>query len=243
MESVYRKGVRFKIGQVIMLVGRSGSGKSALALGLVDGWNLPTLYLSGDMSEHDVSVRIASMRLGATSDEVEAMTGPDASEVAQQAVADAMGGSPITLSSGPIHWRGLADDLTAYVELWNAWPAVIVIDNLMDIEGCEADYTAQMAAMQEIVALARFTGSTVMVLHHATDKTQGDLTWPPTRSEVKGGLSEKPELTLSVALNPSDLTLRVACIKQRSGPSDPTAQSIATLRARPEYNRFERLVV
>src|SRR5690606_41435182 len=70
----------------------------------------------------------------------------------------------------PITWRGLEQELDAYVELWDSYPAVIVIDNLMDIEGCESDYSAQMAAMQDVTELAPTTGATAMPLQHATHK-------------------------------------------------------------------------
>lgn len=227
-----------------MIAGRSGAGKSAFAMALVDAWNLPTLYCSGDMSAFTASTRIASMRLHATTEEVEAMMG--GSEVARAEVLEVLRDARTTFSfASPITWRGLDDELRAYVELWNEWPAIIVIDNLMDIEGCEADYTEQMHAMQELIALSRFTGSTVLVMHHASDKgatAQSDPFSPPPRGEIKGGLSEKPELSLTVALNPHDMAYRIACVKQRSGPSDPSAQTYASIRAIPDQNRFETFI-
>ncbi|MFY1686294.1 hypothetical protein ACN28A_00005, partial [Plantactinospora sp. WMMB782] len=112
---------------------------------------------------------------------------------------------------------------------------------LMDFEGAESDYTEQMAVMQGVTAFARDTGATSIILHHASDKGWDAKTAPydpPSRDQVKGGLSEKPELSLSVALDPNDLEYKIACIKQRMGPSDPTARRYARLRAEPQRTRF-----
>lgn len=80
-----------------------------------------------------------------------------------------------------------------------------------------------------------------MILHHASDKAweAKSKPWnPPSRQEVKGGLSEKPELAVSIALDPQSNDLNVAVIKQRMGRSDPSASSYVTLRAEPEKTRF-----
>jgi hypothetical protein len=118
---------------------------------------------------------------------------------------------------------------------------VIVFDNLMDFEGAESDYTEQMSVMSNVTELARSTGATVILLHHASDKSweaKADPWAPPSRDQVKGGLSEKPELSLSVALDPTSMEYKVACIKQRMGPCDPTARSYVSLRCEPEKTRF-----
>lgn len=238
----YRGGVTFRRGQLIMVVGRSGAGKSGFTLWLCRQWGVRTLYLSADMSGFTASTRLASMALDATTHEVEAMI--KGSDVARQAVLDALADMNITFSfASPITWRGLDEEIFSYVEEWNEYPEVLVVDNLMDIENCHSDYSEQMSAIQDLTALARKTGMTIIILHHATDKGTNaamDPFSPPSRNEVKGGLSEKPELTLSVALNPNGNAFRVAPIKQREGFCDPSGKSFVTLRSRPEFTKYER---
>lgn len=97
--------------------------------------------------------------------------------------------------------------------------------------------------MQGLTELARETGATVIVMHHASDKSWDARTdpWsPPSRDQVKGGLSEKPELSISVALDPNTLQFNVAVIKQRMGPQDPTAKRWQQLRCEPEFTRFHK---
>lgn len=201
--------------------------------------DLPTLYFSADMSAFTASSRIASTRFGLSTEEVEQVMeagGPLRDEL----LAD-LAESKITFSFGsPIRWQQVDEELQAYVELWNAYPQVMVFDNLMDFEDAESDYSAQMEVMQMLTELARETGSTVIVMHHASDKQMDPRNpWkPPSRNEIKGGLSEKPELGLTVALNSVSLDFNVAVVKQRMGPQDPPAERWVTLRCEPEFTRF-----
>lgn len=223
-----------------MIAGRSGTQKSGLALFWVAQMNLPTLYFSADMSPFTASSRLASMVTGDTTELVEAGMAKGGHHRARY--LRALAPSQITFAFGsPITWRAMDEELESYVELWDAYPKVIVCDNLMDFDGAESDYTAQMAVMSGLTELARSTGATVIVLHHASDKSWEAKTdpWaPPSRDQVKGGLSEKPELSLSVALDPTTLEFRIAVIKQRMGASDPTARRYAVLWAEPECTRF-----
>jgi len=241
--AIYRKGVRPRHGYTIMIVGRSGTQKSGFGLFWVESMGLPTLYFSADMSAFTASSRLASMLTGDTTEMVE-MGMKEGGRHAQRYL-DALDGSNVSFSYGsPLQWERVDHELEAWVELHNAWPQVIVFDNLMDFEGSESDYTGQMAAMSNITDLSRAIGSTIIVMHHATDKSfdaKADPWSPPSRDQVKGGMSEKSELTLSVALDPYSMEYRVACIKQRMGPSDPTARNYAKLRCLPEVTRFESI--
>ncbi|WP_367135754.1 AAA family ATPase [Saccharothrix sp. HUAS TT1] len=242
-QSLYDMGCRPRHGEVIMIAGRSGTQKSGLALFWVAQMNLPTLYFSADMSAFTASSRLASMFTGDTTEMVEA--GMAAGGHHRQRYLDALGPSRITFSFGsPISWQGVDEEIEAYIELWNAYPQVIVFDNLMDFDGAESDYTEQMAVMSSATELARATGATVILLHHASDKSweaKSDPWAPPSRDQVKGGLSEKPELSLSVALDPTSMVYKIAVIKQRMGPCDPTARTHATLMCEPDKTRFHAI--
>lgn len=237
-EPLYRLGCHPRRGDLIMIAGRSGSQKSGLALYWTAAMGLPTLYLSADMQQVTASARLAAMGSGDTFEEVSKAI---ESGNMPSRYAEKLAGLPMTFSfDSPITWDGLDAELDAFVELHNEYPSVIVVDNLMDIAEAESDYTAQMAAMASITELGRATGAAVFVLHHASDKTWSKVDpWlPPSRSEIKGGLSEKPTITLTVALNPDDLTYRVAVVKNRSGPCDPSGQTYALLWADPARTRF-----
>jgi len=223
-----------------MVAGRSGTQKSGFALWWTCQMNLPTLYLSADMSPFTASARVASMMTGLNTDGVESqmLLGGEA----RASTLESMKDLNLTFSFGPITWPGVDAEIEAYVELHNAYPEIIVIDNLMDIAGAASDYAIQMDAMQNITDMSRMTGATNLVMHHSSDKSWDARTdpWaPPSRDQIKNGMSEKPDLTLSVALNPRSHEFRIAILKQRMGFSDPTASSYASLRCDPEWTRFE----
>lgn len=223
-----------------MVAGRSGTQKSGFALWWTCQMNLNTLYLSADMSPFTASARVASMMMNYTTDEVEAQM--ERGGRARDAVLESMANLNLTFAFGPITWPGVDAEIEAYVELHNAYPEMIVIDNLMDIEGAASDYAIQMDAMQNIADLSRATGATILVMHHSSDKSWDARTdpWnPPSRDQIKNGMSEKPNLTLSVALNPHSYEYRIAILKQSMGYSDPTAQTFTSLRADPKRTRFE----
>lgn len=237
--ALYQIGCRPRQGEVIMVAGRSGTGKSSFALWWVSQMNLPTLYFSADMSSYQASIKLACSQLSMTTDEVEERLNKGGRHRAE--VLKALEHLRMTFSFGAISWRGIDAELEAYVELHNAFPKVIVLDNLMDIEGTASDYTAQMDAMQNISDLSRATGATVLVLHHASDKSweaKADPWKPPSRDQVKGGMSEKPELSISIAIDPKSYDCNLAVIKQRMGPCDPTAGSYVTITANPAMTQY-----
>ena len=226
-----------------MIAGRSGTQKSGFALYWTAQMNLSTLYFSADMSAFTASSRLASMFTDETTEQVE--TGMARGGAHKARYLDALRDSRITFSFGsPITWRGIDEEIEAYVELHDAYPEVVVFDNLMDFNGAEADYTEQMAVMSGATELARHTGATVFVLHHASDKSwdaRSDPWSPPSRDQVKNGMAEKPELSLTVALDPNSMEYRVAVVKQRMGPCDPTANTYSILRCEPDKTRFHKL--
>ncbi len=236
------EGVTIRHGQVVMIAGRSGTQKSGLALWLSGKWaeqGISSLYYSADMAPFTASARMASMFTGYPTRRVEEMMHGNDRE--RKEIMTSLEGLPITFAFGHLSWPLVDQHLEAFVELNDSYPDIIWFDNLMDFENAESDYSVQMAVMSTATSLARETGSTVVLMHHASDKSWDAKTSPfepPSRQEIKGGLSEKPELSLSVALDPHSLEYRIACIKQRSGPSDPTAQRYATIICEPEVTRF-----
>ena len=246
LEDLYRlgggSGVTPRHGEVMMIAGRSGSQKSGFALWYVDSLDLPALYFSADMSPATASARVASLRAGLTTEEVEYIMSPDGNPAQRAELEDLTQGSKIHFSFGnPIRWSQVDRELEAFVELHYSYPEVVVFDNLMDFDGADSEYAEQMAVMQDSTALSREIGAATIVMHHASDKgwdARKDPFKPPSRDQVKGGLSEKPALSLSVSLDPDSLEFRIACLKQRGGPSDPTAKRYATLIAQPQYTRF-----
>lgn len=238
--ALYDIGFAPRHGQLIMVVGRSGTQKSGFAMWWVNQLDLPTLYFSADMSPFTASSRIASTRYGLDTNAIEHVVAQNDEQTAD--LMRVLDESKIQFSFGsPITWRAVDEEIRGYVEVHNAYPEVVVFDNLMDFEGAEADYGAQMETMQYLTEFCRETGATVIVMHHASDKSMNaQRPWkPPSRNEVKGGLAEKPELSLGVALDNASMDFNVSILKQRMGPQDPSGEQYVTLKCVPELTRFE----
>lgn len=245
---LYALGCRFVQGQVIMIAGRSGAQKSGFALYMAVKWGLPTLYFSADMAASTAASRVASIMTGKTSSEVDALL--DTTEGCEY-LFEATRMSNVTFCHGnPITWGLVESEMNCYVMRHNMFPKVVVFDNLMDFSGAESDYQAQMTVMNDVTSFARQFGCTVLVLHHATDKSTAaiaDPSRPPARSEIKNGVAEKPELVLTVGLKPPVFhegrgEMRVAVVKQREGVCDPSAQQFALLACVPSctwFGKFE----
>lgn len=240
LKNLYDIGFAPRHGQLIMVAGRSGSQKSGFVMWWVDQMDLPTLYFSGDMSAFTASARIASTRCGMPTDEIEGVL--DRDDEIKDALLRNLAESKVQFSFGsPITWRAVDEEIRAYVEVYNAYPSVVVFDNLMDFDGAEADYSAQMETMQYLTEFCRETGSTVIVMHHASDKAMDPRRpWkPPARNEIKGGMAEKPEVALGVALDNASLDFNIAVLKQRMGSQDPSGEQYVALKCIPELTRFE----
>lgn len=238
LRPLYDLGCSPRRGEVIMIAGRSGSGKSSFALWLAEMWKLDTLYFSADMSARQASSKLAALLTQQTVDEVEAGMLTDR----RNHYLEALERSRIKFSfRSPIRWETVIEELNTWVTLHNRFPEVIVIDNLMDVEGAESEYSEQMFAMQAVSDLSRDTGATVLILHHASDKSwEADSRpfRPPSRKEVKGGLSEKPEMSLGVAVNNNTSDFHIAPIKNRMGFQDPTGNTFATLQSNLAKNTY-----
>lgn len=236
LEPLYQKNVYPRQGHLIMIVGRSGSMKSTTALFMAEKWGKSTLYLSADMSASQATLKLAALREQKNVDEVEqALLTGDA-----ERYIESLERSKIRFSfKSPIAWKDVMDEINVWVTLHNAYPEVIVVDNIMDVEDSDSDYQAQMFAMQVFSDLSRLTGATIVVLAHASEKNQftaGEYNRPPSRNQIKNSLTEKPELILGVAASVETSDLYLAPLKNRMGFADPTGNNFAKLHVDPAKN-------
>jgi hypothetical protein len=126
----------------------------------------------------------------------------------------------------------LDDEVTALEETLGDSPALIVVDNLMDInmDGGE-EFGAMRSALKELKYLARDTNAAVVVLHHTKEGYSGTPCQP--RSAVQGMVNQLPALILTVGQQ--DGMLGVASVKNRYGKADPSGNSPVWLQFLPEY--------
>ncbi|PVU81351.1 hypothetical protein DDP54_15740 (plasmid) [Cellulomonas sp. WB94] len=199
LEDLYRGYFRCRPrrGQVCLIAGQPGAGKSGLALWWVDQMNIPALYHSADMAPHTAVTRLAAIRTGdAVSEVSEGLAG-----AGDAYYAAALESSKIRFCFDPNPTLDtIYEEIEAWVELTDSFPQVIVIDNLMDVLGDGDNETAiYKAVLLEAKTIARETGAAVFVLHHMSEAA-GHPDDPPARKFILGKAAQTPEVILSVAL-------------------------------------------
>lgn len=230
---------RPRCGEVTMIAGQPGSQKSGFALWLASRLKLPTWYLSADMAQHTATERLAAAVTGHTTEDVAEGLQQDADEFYAAAIPPMF---QFCFNPNP-DGNDIAGEMDAWVEAWDSYPKVIVLDNLLDIIPPSGDneFAGYKAILLEAKTLARSTGAAVFILHHMSEAGT-DPFYPAPRKALQGKVSQTPENILSVAFRPDSHEFHVSAVKHRNGPSDASGKIYVTLKALPECNRFERQV-
>lgn len=215
-----KHGVVVRRGQVTMISAQPNDGKSLITLWATLQWarlGIRSLYFSADTDEETTLRRAGATLTGQPQGQVEARMREGWDEIAG-VLADLDGGVVFDFETDP-SYQHIYEELVAYFELWGSYPEVVVIDNLMDVVGDNDDeYGSMRDTTKALKRFARITGAAVILLHHCneTDKRENH---PPARREITGKVAQKPEMILTVQLDGN--LMRIACVKNRSGPKDP----------------------
>lgn len=230
-QAFQREGIILRRAEVTIIAGTPGSGKSSIALHIAARLKQPTLYFSADTNAHTMAMRLLAMKAKITQAAAELMlkTQP---VIAEQYLQE----------FGNLYWsfepspslKDLDDEVSAFETMWGRSPALIVVDNLMDIatDGGE-EFAAMRAVMKELKYLARDTNACVLVLHHTKEGSFGFPCQP--RSALQGMVSQIPAMVLTIGqqMQGKDVYLCVAPVKNRYGKADPTGSTYVSLSFDP----------
>lgn len=235
LSALYEYGTTPRRGQILMIAGQPGSQKSGLALWWTSLLDLDVLYFSADSDAHTVSTRLAAIHTGRPVREVEEDFLDDDGRAYYARVLGEKSRIRLCYDSNPT-LDSMQEELDAWVELFDEHPAVIVVDNLMDLvfDG-ENEFAGQKQLLLSLKALGRMTGAAIVVLHHMTEAV-GESNVPSPRKAVQGKVAQTPEIILSVAVDGDQF--HIATVKDRSGPADPSGKTFVTLGIQPERNQF-----
>ncbi len=215
--------VLFRFGQLVMIGARPNAGKSTFAQWLAAEWNLDTLYFSADQDAHTTVVKLASAMTGHKGYEIEQHLGADDSGGAFYEDALTASNIQFVFDSNP-SVEDMVHEVHAYVEMFDQYPQVIVVDNLLNVQD-SGELAVDQWIVGELHALARETGALVLLLVHATEATKREPHMPSAMKEILNKLAQLPDMVLTVALSDENNEFRIAAVKTRGTKADPMAKS------------------
>jgi predicted ATP-dependent serine protease len=213
--------VTIRRGEVSMIAGPPGVGKSTLALTIAVKSQVPTLYVSADTHEQTMALRTISMVTGLDQVTAEQRIETD-TQWASDVIRDSVSGIKWMMDASPT-LADLEDEISVYRELQGSDPELVVVDNAVDITHEQGDeFGSLRSLMREVKWWARETGAAFLILHHTSEQYGGNPC--PPRGALHGKISQIPSLVLTLGADQPGL-MAVAPVKNRYGPADATGNT------------------
>lgn len=220
---------KFGRGEVVMLAGPSGAGKTILALDAVIKMRVPALYMSADSNQETMQIRAAANLSGHPSSDIRAMRDMG---LFNEEYSPYLARLPVRFQFEPSDpsVEDIALAMEAYQDIEGVFPTILVIDNLTNIAGDSDDeWSGLRKTIKELHWLARKTGTCVLVLHHTSEADPKWLMSPAPKNAIKGKITEYPSTIMTVVYNGG--LVRLAVVKNRHGESDPMARDPIAMSA------------
>jgi len=167
---------------VQMIAGVPGTYKTMVLLNGLVNMRVPTLAFSNDSDDSTIASRLLGIATGVPCEQTEDWLRTDPQRCFE-----------LLKQYDFLQWQFMPspslDDIWletyAYGERYGAWPQLIVVDILGDVEHQGNDeWSALREVMRQSKVLARETKASVLLIHHCSDGTKGDPC--PSRQSVMG---------------------------------------------------------
>ena len=234
--SLAARGVGLRSGELTLIAGPPGAGKSTIALSLAVRSKAPTLYMSADSTENTQRVRLLAMLLDIDQADAEVAMTQDR-EWASQVLAQA----------GHIVWDTNSNPTLEHIELTieafreaqGEDPHLVIIDNAGDVSFDSGDeFGSLRTLMRELRWFARDTSAAFVVLHHTRE---GEGNPAPPQAALHGKISQVPALVLTLTATAEPGFMGVAPVKNRYGKAFPGGTDPVWLRFDPANMQLEDL--
>lgn len=231
------EGVHIRRGQFTLISAAPGVGKSLYSLKVALASGVRTFYASADTDGATTWLRAASMLTGDTTYEIEQKV-----KAGNTRQIDAEIGKVRHMRfsfDSPIDLDKLEEDISVYGHVYGAWPDLVVIDNIRNMEMGESGdgSSSDAAACDYLHDFAHTTGCAVVGLHHVVGMYDNGTT-PVPQSGLINKVSKVPEMILTLYRSEDVGTtgrgaLFVCPVKNRTGKADPSGNWSIPLRYEP----------
>ncbi len=233
--SVFRQldqyGAKIRRGQLTLIGGAPGGGKSLLATILALFAKVPALYFSADSDKATFGARITASALNISLRDAEELVLSKDLPTLQQldALTDHIW---VNFDSSPSP-KDIDEEIDCFAYITGEYPHLIIVDNLMDLSTGSLDNRQSDELLMDFCKqLARRTGSAVVILCHVTG-AYTDGYDPIPRSGLMNKIDKLPRLILT--LHKSDTnSIGVSVVKNSSGPAQADGSMIILLPVIPE---------
>lgn len=204
-----------------MIAGPPGAGKSTVALAIAIKAGIPTLYASADSHESTMAIRSLSMITGMQQSTIEERMTSDP-QWASQMLRDNVSHIRWMFDASPT-LADLEDEINVYRELMGENPALVVVDNAVDVTHDSGDeFSSLRSLMREVKWWSRDTGAAFLILHHTSEGFEG---YPcPPRAALHGKIAQVPSLVMTLSSSEPGL-MAAAAVKNRYGPADASGKT------------------
>lgn len=220
-----KMGAKFRRGQLSLVAGGPGTGKSAVAsfIAINSGYGeyaeigVPTLYFSADTDKRTLGNRIAASVTHLTVDECEDLLLKN-NQSTLKMLDDATAHIWFNWNNGP-GLSDIQDEVEAFAHVNGEWPHLIVIDNLKNIwidgAGEGGDHVRYDRVLDFLHELAGQTNAHIMVLHHVAGFYEnGDA--PIPLSGILGKVT-KPFRLIITLYRPNETQIGLSIVKNSTG--------------------------
>lgn len=227
-------GALHRRGQLSIVAGASGGGKSAYATHFAVHGGMPTLYFSADTDRVTLGTRVAASILNKDTTTVEERlrNGDPQYWAAIEGLRHIWWCWDSVLTV-----RDIQDEVDAYGYAYGEYPHLIVVDNLINID----EYTGGMLEDKDLVMsglqkLALATEAHVMVLHHVVGAYEDGIV-PIPKTGLLDKVAKRPRLVLTTHRPHPDI-FGVSVVKNSSGPAAGDGSMIVQFGWLPQRSWF-----
>jgi hypothetical protein len=239
-------GAKFRRGQLSLIAGGPGTGKSALAsyIAANSGYGdfgevgVPTLYFSADTDKRTLGNRIAASVSHHTVDEAEGLLDnlhPGMMSILEDNTSHIW----FNWNNGP-NLDDIQDEVEAFAHVMGEWPHLIIVDNLKNIwvetSGEGGEHIRYDRVLDFLHELAGYTNAHIMVLHHVSGFYEdGDK--PIPLSGILGKVT-KPFRLIITLYRPNEGQIGLSIVKNSTGRMQQDGGLICNLGIDLERQQF-----